>query len=166
MKKMTPTQRKVLAHMVRTGKQVRWCISGQTCSNTPRGTKRATLERLAVLGFVARDTETFSYDVGVGLFGRGGTRTKTGLGVIFTLTQDGRQAARRTITPEKLRRLAFCNSKKLPVRIIVTENGERRVKQWVGIGWIDITDHPDTKPDDCVVVTDAPSDSRNNHAQE
>ncbi len=154
MKKMTLTQRKVLRHMVKTGEEVHWCTSSQSCSDTPRGTKRATLERLAVLGFVSRRTETLLYSVGVGLFGNGGTRSMTGRAVIFTLTQDGRQAARRTITPGELRRLSFCNSKNLPGRIVVTENGERRVKEWVGIGWIDITDHPDTRPDACVVVTE------------
>jgi hypothetical protein len=38
----------------------------------------------------------------------------------------------RTITRSELARLAFCNSKKLP--LVVNDNGIR--KEWVGIGWI------------------------------
>lgn len=40
---------------------------------------------------------------------------------------------RRTIQADELRRLAFCNSKKLPQ--VVEWEGRRR--QWVGIGWVD-----------------------------
>ncbi len=38
-----------------------------------------------------------------------------------------------TITRSELARLAFCNSKRLP--LAVNDGGMR--KEWVGIGWID-----------------------------
>lgn len=39
----------------------------------------------------------------------------------------------KTITRSELARLAFCNSKKLP--LAVNDNGVR--KEWVGVGWIE-----------------------------
>lgn len=39
---------------------------------------------------------------------------------------------RKTISRSELARLAFCNSKKLP--LAVNDGGVR--KEWVGIGWI------------------------------
>ena len=39
----------------------------------------------------------------------------------------------KTIKRDKLCRLAFCNSDKLPQ--VINDDGHR--KQWVGIGWVD-----------------------------
>jgi len=52
----------------------------------------------------------------------------------------------KTITFDKLKRLSFCNSKKLPQRVV----HEGKVKEWVGIGWIELDDKP--KATDVVVV--------------
>ena len=41
---------------------------------------------------------------------------------------------RKTITREELTRLAFCNSTRLPRKV----NVDGRLREWVGIGWIDI----------------------------
>jgi hypothetical protein len=38
----------------------------------------------------------------------------------------------KTVTFAELQRLAFCNSKKLPQRVVI----DGVVKEWVGIGWI------------------------------
>ena len=56
---------------------------------------------------------------------------------------------RKTITRSELARLAFSNSKKLP--LAVNDGGVR--KEWVGIGWIE-----DGKPhgDEVVVIEDKP----------
>ena len=40
----------------------------------------------------------------------------------------------KTITWDELSRLAFCNSDRLPQKVIV----HGRLKEWVGIGWIDL----------------------------
>lgn len=40
----------------------------------------------------------------------------------------------KTITFEKLKRLSFCNSKKLPRKV----NMGDKLYEWVGIGWIEI----------------------------
>jgi len=45
-----------------------------------------------------------------------------------------------TITRSELARLSFCNSDKLPQIV----NIEGRLKEWVGIGWVDIG-KPDPK---------------------
>jgi hypothetical protein len=39
----------------------------------------------------------------------------------------------KTITFDKLRHLSFCNSPKMPQKVI----HDGIVKQWVGIGWVD-----------------------------
>ena len=39
---------------------------------------------------------------------------------------------RKTIKFDELQRLSFCNSKRLPQRIV----HDGKVKEWVGIGWI------------------------------
>jgi hypothetical protein len=44
----------------------------------------------------------------------------------------------KTITIEELKRLQFCNSKKLPQKV----NHDGIVKEWVGIGWIDTREVP------------------------
>jgi len=43
-------------------------------------------------------------------------------------------AKKKTITFAELKRLSFCNSKRLPKAVNV--NGVR--KEWVGIGWVDV----------------------------
>ena len=53
--------------------------------------------------------------------------------------------SKNTITREELSRLSFCNSKKLPTKI--SDNGI--VKEWVGIGWIELDEKP---KDDTIVV--------------
>ncbi len=53
--------------------------------------------------------------------------------------------SRKTITWAELERLQFCNSKKLPQRVIV--NGV--LKAWTGIGWITLDEKP--KPTDVAV---------------
>jgi hypothetical protein len=40
----------------------------------------------------------------------------------------------RTITYSELQRLSFCNSSKLPQKVV----HDGILKEWVGIGWIDI----------------------------
>ena len=42
-------------------------------------------------------------------------------------------SGQKAITRSELARLAFCNSKKLP--LVVNDSGLR--KEWVGIGWIE-----------------------------
>lgn len=54
-----------------------------------------------------------------------------------------------TITESAIRRLAFCNSKKLPRRVV----HEGLVKEWVGIGWVTL-DGEKPKPADVRVVED------------
>ena len=56
----------------------------------------------------------------------------------------------KTITRAEVARLAFCNSDKLPQKI----NIDGRLKEWVGIGWIDIG--PARKG--VVTVTDEPGE--------
>jgi hypothetical protein len=41
---------------------------------------------------------------------------------------------KKTITRAELARLSFCNSDRLPRKI----NIDGRLKEWVGIGWIDL----------------------------
>jgi hypothetical protein len=43
-----------------------------------------------------------------------------------------------TITFSELRRLSFCNSSKLPQKVV----HDGILKEWVGIGWIDIGKPP------------------------
>lgn len=47
----------------------------------------------------------------------------------------------KTITFSELRRLSFCNSKRLPKRIVIGNE----IKEWVGIGWITVNDKPTGK---------------------
>lgn len=54
---------------------------------------------------------------------------------------------RKTIPFAKLQRLSFVNSKKLPQRIV----HDGVVKEWVGIGWIELKDE-EPKPSDVYVV--------------
>lgn len=51
----------------------------------------------------------------------------------------------RTITWAELSHLAYCNSRRLPKRVVV----DGVVKEWVGIGWITLDEKP--KPTDVVV---------------
>jgi len=43
---------------------------------------------------------------------------------------------KKTIKFAELQRLTFCNSKRLPHRIV----HEGEIKEWVGIGWITLND--------------------------
>ncbi len=52
-----------------------------------------------------------------------------------------KKAKPKTIKFSELKRLSFCNSSKLPQKIIV----DGQVKEWVGIGWLDIDDKPSAK---------------------
>lgn len=62
---------------------------------------------------------------------------------------------RKTIKFSELKRLTFCNSKKLPKQVEFTGKVRgkivRRVMEYVGIGWIDIQD---CNIDDPVLVVD------------
>jgi hypothetical protein len=60
-----------------------------------------------------------------------------------------KKKAKKTITYAKLARLSFCNSPKLPKRVV----HEGLVREWVGIGWITHEDEK-PKPGDVYVVED------------
>lgn len=49
----------------------------------------------------------------------------------------------KTITFSELKRLSFCNSKKLPKHRVVLPDG--RLMEWVGIGWISVDGSPTDK---------------------
>lgn len=52
-----------------------------------------------------------------------------------------------TITFSELKRLSFCNSKDLPSKVILGG----RMKQWVGIGWIDVNEDRRTGKEPVVI---------------
>lgn len=59
------------------------------------------------------------------------------------------KACKKTITYSELRRLEFCNSPKLPQRVV----HDGVVKQWVGVGWV-THENEKPKPNDVYVVED------------
>lgn len=59
-----------------------------------------------------------------------------------------KRVVKKTIKFSKLRQLAFCNSKRLPGTVVINNV----VKEWVGIGWIDLDRKP--TPKDTVVIDD------------
>lgn len=90
---MTKVQRETLAFIAASYEdEVRWCTSGRTTSRAaPHGTKRATLDRLTTLGYLTCRRLEFTYEVGVGRFGKEGRRTVDGVGFHYRITSAGRR---------------------------------------------------------------------------